>query len=157
MNKKTVRKLAAGRALHLVDVENLVGASNFTEAQVAMVRNEYFQTVQPGQMDQFFVASSKHNQLATAFGWPNCQRKFLSGEDGADYLLAKRVIDVLLEGNFNHVYVASGDHSLADFVDYLQGHGIKVTVVSLERAISYDMRWSGAEIVYVHEQYQMAA
>jgi hypothetical protein len=157
MNKKKVSKLAMGRAFHLIDTENLVGAGTFSEADVARVRAAYFELVKPGKMDQFFVASNHHNELATAFGWPEGQRRFLNGEDGADYLLVKRAIDLLREGNFNHVYVASGDHSMADYVGYLQHYGIKVTVVSLESCLSYNMRWSGAEVLYLEDQYQLAA
>jgi len=71
--------------------------------------------------------------------------------------LIKRAIDLLIESNFSHVYIASGDHSLADYVEYLQSHGIRVTVVSLDRCLSYDMRWSGAEIVCLEDQFQLAA
>jgi len=53
MNKKTVSKMAVGRAFHLIDIENLIGSGTFTEGQVAQVRAAYFDLVKPGAMDQF--------------------------------------------------------------------------------------------------------
>ena len=157
MNKRRAEKFANGRALHLIDIENLVGSSEFTEGQVAGVRAEYLSLVKPGVMDQFYVASSRHNEVATAFGWPNCQRQFLTGEDAADYLIIKRAIDAAVAANFDHIYVGTGDHSLANYVTFLQGQGIKVTVVSMERCLSYDMRNSGAEVLQLVDLYQLAA
>ena len=157
MNKKTVVNIAKGRSMILVDIENLVGSGQITEQQVSQVRSSFMDLVKPGPRDQYFVASSHHNQLATSFGWPEGQHQYLGGEDGADYLIIKKAIDLINTANFDHVYVCSGDHSMASYVNYLQDMGIKVTIVSLRRCISSEMRATGAEILWLEDDYSLAA
>ena len=157
MNKKTVGKLAAGRALGLVDIENLVGASTISERQVAEIHEAFRAVVKPGPRDQFYVAASHHNQAAAAFGWPNGQHQCLSGEDGADYLLVKKAIDVLNAGGYDHVYVATGDNALAPYVTYLMEAGIKVTIVAKHRGFSRWMAETGADIIWLDSEFELAA
>jgi len=66
--------LPAGRALHLIDVENLVGTTTYTEADVAVTAAAYGPVAAVGPTDLVVVSSSHHTALATWFGWPSARR-----------------------------------------------------------------------------------
>lgn len=151
MNKKTFGKIAKQRSLALVDIENLVGSSELSESQVATVKSQYFDAVAPGELDQFYVTSSHHNMQATCFGWPCAEHSFKSGKDGADILLAERIVNGDLKNRFNHVYIASGDGGLTEFVAHLVSNGLAVTIVANHRGFSRRLYETGAEIIFLDE------
>ena len=70
MKSKTLRAIGKTRNVHLIDIENLCCESNPTLEHVKQAKNAYFDKVQPGQNDLFFVTvSSKSNLEAAMFGW----------------------------------------------------------------------------------------
>ena len=157
MNKKTYKKAAAGRSLYLVDIENIVGASEISESQVAEAREALHAVAAPGPRDQFYVASSHHNAAAAGFGWPGAQKEFKSGPDGADFMIIKKMIEVGNGMSFDHVYIASGDGCMAYYVDYLASLGVKVTILANHRGFSHEMRHADAEVLWLDSDYQLAA
>ena len=157
MNKKTTSNIAQKRSLNLIDIESMVGSGNICEDQVARIRSRYQQVVRPGQLDQFYVTSSHHNMAATCFGWPQSERKFKSGKDGADILLAQRMLESDIKDKFSHVYLATNDGGLADFVTNLMNSGVKVTLVGTHGRMSYRLYNTGAQIVWLDSVYGLAA
>ena len=71
------------RALHLVDVENLLGGTSFTRADVAALAPLYRATAEVASNDLVVVASSHHTALAVWYGWGNSRRLVRSGANGA--------------------------------------------------------------------------
>ena len=158
MNTKTFQKVKAQRSVHLIDIENLCGESNPTTEHVALARAAYFQKVQPGENDLFFVSvSSRSNLEAAVFGWGHASFSCLEGHDGADILLAKMMLEDDLENRFGKVYLASGDGGLAPFARSLINKGVEVEVVSQPSNLSTQYRFLGAEVSYLWLDFELAA
>lgn len=124
---------------------------------MAEVRERLMHLAPASAMDQFYVASSHHNTQAVGFGWPGAQHVFKSGPDGADYMIVKEMIEL---GNFHridHVYVCSGDHSMAWYINHLASCGVKDTVVSLMRCYSTELRFTDSDTIWLDDQYVLAA
>ncbi|MFM7029797.1 MAG: hypothetical protein ACKOWK_01860 [Micrococcales bacterium] len=157
MNKKTTKQISSQRSLYLIDAENAVGTSHLTEAQVAKVRTTTFDLTYPGKNDQVYVATSHHNMEAASFGWPQAQHEFLSGEDGADFLIIKKMIDVGNAVNFEKVYLASGDGCYTECVNFLMLAGVKVTILARRGSLAAELKATGAEIIWLDADYALAA
>jgi hypothetical protein len=158
MKAKTVKALSKGRAIHLIDIENLCMESNPTEEHVALAKAAYFQKVKPGPNDHFYVTvSSKVNRAAAMFGWGNASFGCKEGHDGADYLLAELMVDGQLGDRFEKVYLASGDGGLAPFASSLINQGIELEIVSVPEALSVQYRFIGAPVTYIRPDLALAA
>lgn len=158
MNSKTMKSIRSLRSIHLIDIENLCGSSNPTVDQVAEVREEYFNLVQPGKLDLFYITvSSKNNLEAVMFGWPGARLECQEGHDGADILLAKEMLTGNLNESFNRIFLGSGDGGLAPFASRLVNQGCEVSVVSIPRCLSRQMRQIGADLRYMESSYGLAA
>jgi hypothetical protein len=158
VKSKTVRALSKGRAIHLIDIENLCMESNPTTEHVERAKAAYFDKVQPGENDLFHVTvSSKSNLPAAIFGWGNAAFGCKEGHDGADILLAELMLDGELGQRFEKVYLASGDGGLAPFVSSLTSQGINVEVVAVPEALSHQHRLTGATVSYLWLDLTLAA
>lgn len=157
MNKKTISSIAKKRSIYLIDIENLVGASEITEDQVAEVRANLLSVAPAATLDQFYVASSHHNAQAAGFGWPQAQHEFKSGPDGADFMIVKEMIALGNVQRFDHVYVASGDGAMAWYIDHLVSCGVKVTVLAYHRGYSNDLRFTESQTPWLDDEYILAA
>ena len=146
---KSVQK--SNRCIHLIDIENICGASNPSVEQVAHARAAYLSLVKPGATDQFFVrVSSRTNLAAASFGWPNARVHCKEGHDGADILIAKDLMENKFEQTFNTIYLASGDGGLAPFAKHVVSRGGNLAVISLPQALSMKMRFTGAKVLYLN-------
>lgn len=158
MKRKTFQKAITQRSVHLIDIENLCGESNSTTEHVRTARAAYFEKIQPGKYDLFFVVvSSRANLEAAVFGWPNAAHSVLEGNDGADILLAKMMLEDNLETRFGKVYLASGDGGLAPFARSLINEGVEVEIVSNPTCLSTLYRFLGAEVSYLWLEFELAA
>ncbi len=147
----TVRRFPApdpaqGRALHLVDVENLLGGTDFTEADVAAVARNYRQIARVGADDLVVVASSHHTALPVWFGWGEARRLVRSGSDGADLALLDVVKHEDVAVRFERVVIGSGDGIFAFGAAALQRDGVGVTVVSQRESLSRQLRLAVRDI-----------
>lgn len=158
MKSKTVKSLARGRAIHLIDIENLCMESNPTEEHVAIAKAAYIQKVKPGPNDHFYVTvSSRANMAAAMFGWGNAAFGCKEGHDGADILLAELMLEGKLGERFEKVYLASGDGGLAPFASSLMKQGIDLEVVSAPSALATQYRFIGANVSYLWLDFELAA
>lgn len=157
VNKKTLKAIRDSRQVHFVDVENLCGKSDLTEADVAEARSLYFSNVSVRRGDLFVVAASHQNMEAVSYGWPSAQKVFKSGADGAEIQLDLEIASIAISEKFSAVFVGSGDHYLASTVSKLVGEVGFVTVVSLGRCLSGVMLGTGADIVILDSMFGLAA
>lgn len=148
MNAGTSR-FSAGRAIHLIDVENLCGASLPTCDQIREARRLYELVIPIGPTDHVVVASAHASLLAVGAGWPGARYLVRSGKDGADICLANVMLDEALAERYELIYVASGDGGLAPFVAELGRRGAHTVAVSRIQAISPHMRLAAVETVYL--------
>jgi hypothetical protein len=119
------------RELHLIDIENELGCSRFTIADVAAFRLTYLEQVKPAVDAHIVIATSSHMGLVSAgIGWPDARKLLRPGRDGADLALAQVVLEENVEHRFTDITVASGDGIFADIVTALRRIGIRVSVVA---------------------------
>jgi hypothetical protein len=137
------------RGLHLIDIENLAGASMPSLSQVREVQGLYAGHLTLGALDQVVVASSHLTLLNAALGWPHARYRVRSGPDGADLEL----LDVLryenIAARFTHVTIGSGDGIFSFAAEALINAGLRVTVVSRRRALSWQLYRAVAEVIYL--------
>jgi hypothetical protein len=137
------------RRLHLVDIENLVGAALPSLGQVREVQGLYARHLAPGALDQVVIASSHLTLLNAALGWPHARYRVRSGPDGADLEL----LDVLLCENvaarFTHVVIGSGDGAFACAAATLAAAGVRVTVVSRRPSLSARLALAAHNLIFI--------
>jgi hypothetical protein len=137
------------RGLHLIDIENLAGASLPSLSQVREVQGLYARRSAIGGLDQVVIASSHLTLLHAALGWPHARYRVRSGPDGADLEL----LDVLLCENvparFTSVVIGSGDGVFASAAAGLAALGVWVTVVSRRRTLSSALAFAAHEVIYL--------
>ncbi|WP_415274085.1 hypothetical protein [Aquiluna sp. Uisw_065] len=158
MKSKTLKALGKTRNVHLIDIENLCCESNSTLEHVKQAKAAYFEEVEPGENNLFFVTvSSKSNLEAAVFGWGQASFSCLEGHDGADILLAKMMTEDDLVNRFGKVYLASGDGGLAPFARSLIDSGVEVEIVAVPRTMFFQYRLLGAEVNYLWLEFELAA
>lgn len=125
------------RTLHLIDVENLVGACHLSTLQVRTAESAYRQTIQVAEGDHLIVSSSHHNAKPTWFGWGGSPRRLVrSGPDGADLALLAVIDAEGVSARFGRVVIGSGDGIFTEAAARLQAAGVEVSVVSRKRGLS---------------------
>src|ERR1700687_1702077 len=75
------------RAVHLVDVENLLGSSATDEATVAQLRARYEVVSGMGADDHVVIATGSCAAAAAWYGWGPARRLLRRGVNGADQAL----------------------------------------------------------------------
>ena len=137
------------RAIHLVDIENLVGTGDPTSVSVQRVRAEYVsQFVQDG--DIIVLACSHFAYAKVAFAWPNARHLLRSGTDGTDLALLEVVENERVEERFDHVFIASGDGIFTDAAGRLGSFGVDVTVASRTGSLSRQLRLAANRVVHIN-------
>lgn len=142
-------RIGVSRSLHLIDAENLCGASLITPEHVRRLRDDYRATVPVGPLDQIVIAASHANILAVPREWSAVRYLTRSGKDGADICLAKVVVEERLAERFDHVFFGSGDGGLAPFAAHLENNGVPVTAVSRISSLSPRMKRATTNVIYI--------
>jgi hypothetical protein len=136
------------RSFHLVDVENLLGGTSFTEVDVAVTAAVYHAVAGVAASDMVVVSSSHHTALATWFGWENARRVVRSGPDGADLALLNILETENVAVRFDRVVIASGDGIFARLAAQLQAQGVVVTIVSRPDSLSRELAFAVRDVRY---------
>jgi hypothetical protein len=142
----TTSAAVPGRSLHLVDVENLLGGTRFTKADVEALALLYRATAGAASDDLVVVASSHHTALPVWLGWGNARRLVRSGADGADLALLEVIEKENVAVRFERVVIGSGDGIFAFSAAALQGAGVAVTIVSQRESLSNQLRLAARDI-----------
>lgn len=124
------------RAIHLIDVENLVGAALPDVDQIRDLRDIYASAVRPGADDHVIVATSHLALKKTGAYWPGARYLARSGRDGADLALLDVIRYEHVAERFTRVTIASGDGVFAQAAAALSIGGCYVTVVSRRNGLS---------------------
>lgn len=139
----------AGRVLHLIDLENLVGSADFSREEAARVHRGYVQVAPSGTIDQMVLATSHHAAASAWFGWPATARRLVrSGENGADLALLHVLACESVATRFDRVVIGSGDGIFAYEAARLQAAGVVVTVVTLHGALSRQLGFAVRDVRY---------
>ena len=138
---------ASWRTVHVVDVENLLGAGH-RDATVEQIRDvvaEYRQLVGARDGDLFFYGANPELKFRVMVATGSNQVRGYTGKDGADLALLDVVGGDWVVGQFDRVCVASGDHAFAPLARSLKGEGLHVTVVSRPMSVSAELYRAASE------------
>jgi hypothetical protein len=143
------RRWFPARTLHVVDIENLVGAAVPTLRQVSEVQGRYLVCLEFGADDQVVMAASRRGLLNAALGWPHARYRVRSGRDGADLELLDVLLHENVAGRFTHVVIGSGDGMFGRAAAHLAARGVWVTVVSRRDSLSAYLARAASDVIYL--------
>ena len=135
------RSHPAGRTLHVIDVENLVGGSAAGPAAVGPALAAYRSTAPVGLDDHAVIGAGPTLAVAAGLAWPGCQLRIGRGIDGADRALLDAVEPAFAASHYDRVVIGSGDHAFVPLVAALRARGVPVVVVVRDRrSLALDLR-----------------
>lgn len=131
-----------GRSVHLLDIENMLGAGEIEVSAINAVFAVYREQVPMTDQDLVVVGvSSSEGLLAIALSdLRNCRPLFRPGKDGADLALQEVLDTEELEKRFSTVHVGSGDGGFASSISALAGRGAEIVVVARPESLSKRLR-----------------
>ncbi|GAA1276698.1 hypothetical protein GCM10009677_33110 [Sphaerisporangium rubeum] len=132
-HKESLRR---GRAMHLIDIENLVGSTRPTTCEVEEIMVVYETLVPIGARDQYVVAVNHNALLAAGIAFRGVRLLARSGPDGADRALVEAAYDDRIDRRFERVVIGSGDGYFTGLAAWLGEAGRQVTVVSRAKSLS---------------------
>jgi hypothetical protein len=121
----------AGRTLHVLDIENLVGGSAVGPTAVGPALSAYRATAAVRAGDHVIIGSGPALAVAAGLAWPGARLLLGHGIDGADRALLDAVDVDFVAAHYDRVVIASGDHCFAQLARSLRAAGLDVTVVTL--------------------------
>ena len=140
------------RTVKCIDIENIVGGSEFVSNRYAAVKDQIWEFNSPTP-HMLYLASGpsaiKNNPLV----WDWSEARWFEGRgiDGAEIALCDRILSDPIVRKSSHLLLCSGDYYFCDIVDQLQFEGIDVTVMSRESALSHDLARRVRHLIMVPE------
>jgi len=131
----------------LIDIENVVGASELTAANVIEVRTAL--DLMEGANVMQVVACSHHNAEVVMFNWPKARIILRSGKDGADLALIKVATDEDIAKRFDRVVIASGDGIFTTIAKKLSEQGVEVSIVCGRGVLSKNLKHQCPNVRYL--------
>lgn len=131
------------RALHLVDIDNLLGDPVTADARlIARTVASYRSLADVSPGDHVVVASSPspRHALAVRVAWPGVSHHWRGGVDGADLVLldvARWAIEV---DRFARLVIGSGDRIFLCALEWCEACGMAVEVVSRRASLALALR-----------------
>lgn len=135
--------IPAGRTLHLVDLENLMGGPFQSQASMHCVSNWYRSIAPVERADHVIVAVNPMLAMAAGSEWPGTRIRVGKGPDGADRALINELQDPRwVASHYDRVVIGSGDGIFASIIGSMRGYGIAVGVLARERHVSRALKRS---------------
>ncbi len=142
----------AGRTLHLLDVENLMGGPRRGRAAPTAAVAAYREAAGVQPFDHVIVAVNHAIAVDAGVSCPGARLLTAGGQNGADLALLAQVADVRRTAAlYDRVVVGSGDGIFADALHDLKSFGIPVGVVSLKRCLSLSLARVASFVRFVPE------
>ena len=143
------------RALHLVDIDNLLGnPATDDEDEIGWTIRTYQRvaSVRPG--DHVVVATSPFGRHALAIGtaWPGVGHVWRKGTDGADMALLEEAEWAVETGAFTRVVIGSGDRIFLVALELFEGIGVPVEVVSRRRSAARALCTRARSVTFLPER-----
>jgi hypothetical protein len=148
----------AGRSLHLIDLENLVGNPDASCQEVDDALEAYLAAAAVGADDLVTVAVNHRIYKRACFtldrGW---EVKLASGPDACDHvLLAEAPADWVAE-RFDRLVVGSGDGIFLELVAAVRERDVPVWVVAHQRRLSRRLADAASRTVSLPSRMVLAA
>jgi hypothetical protein len=156
-DRRLRRHLPAGRTLHLVDLENLVGGSGVDVDEVDLVLGRYEQVVRVRPGDHRIVACARRLVFPAKDRWRGALVKAAHGVDGADRALLAEAAPAFVRRRYDQVVVARGDPRFAPLGAELDAAGVDVCVVSRRDALAQRLRVVAPVVWYLDGELAPAA
>lgn len=130
----------AGRTLHLIDLENLVGDPRADAELVALALGLYPELFRIAPTDHVVIAANPGMAFTAKRLWPGVCVRTARGVDGADLALLADAEAGFVAARYSRVIIGSGDHIFAPRARELAALGVVVGCVSRAEALSRDLR-----------------
>jgi hypothetical protein len=135
------RHVPVGRALHLVDLENLMCGPLQPEIALRYAAARYLEVASVRLGDHVVVAVNPALALEAGRAWPTARLLVGRGLDGADRELLASLADApWVAARYDRVVIGSGDGIFAAALESLQSLGIATGLVGPERGVSLNLR-----------------
>lgn len=120
-----------GRAVHLIDAENLGGGPDMGIDEIRYMLHFYFQNVPATANDQFYLAGSSHFIKRAITALPDRDVRLLvrDGKDGADHALLDSIDIDHVARQFDRLVIASGDGAFEGLALEARARDLHVQVV----------------------------
>ena len=142
------------RALHLVDIDNLLGdPATDDELEIGWTIHAYQDAASFAEGDHAVVATSPFGRHAFAIGtaWPGAQHLWRKGRDGADLALLEQAAWAVETGQFGRVVIGSGDRIFLVALEWFEGVGVPVEVVSRRDALALALKTRARSVRFMPE------
>jgi len=153
-----MRRGVAGRALHLIDLENLVGDPDAGCEAVEEVLDAYLAVASVGADDLVSVAVNHRIYERSCFsldrGWVV---KLASGPDACDQVLVATAPIDWVADRFDRLVVGSGDHYFVDLVHGVRRRATPVWVVAREDSLSRRLGAAASRVLHLPQRMALAA
>lgn len=146
---RQIRRTFPARALHLIDIENLIGTGLPAEWEVASTRDEYSAKVGVGPMDQVVIGCSHISLVAAGYGWPGARYVVRSGPNGADAELLAVIELENVATRFTRVVIASGDGAFTWPAAALAAAGCPVDIAVGQGRLATPLRLAAQQVIYL--------
>jgi hypothetical protein len=144
------RHLPAGRALHILDIENLMGGPREGATSLHITSQLYRTAVRISTSDQVVVGANPRLAVDLWPEWKGTHLVFGKGPDGADKALLSTINDARnIASRFDRVVIGSGDGIFTNAVYALRSLGIAVGVVGRERTVSHALANAADFVVFI--------
>lgn len=141
----------AGRAFHLLDLENLIGDPDADQPEVDAALTAYLAGAVLGADDLVAVAVNHRIYRRACFsldrGW---DIKLASGPNACDHVLLDAAPVEWVVDRFDRLVVGSGDGIFVDLVQAVRRHATPVWVVARDRCLSRRLAAAASRVVRLH-------
>lgn len=141
-----VRGIPRGRTLHLIDIENLAGATRDLAGLVA-AGEAYRRSIEVRPDDHVVVGCDASILLAAHLVFPGARVVPGRGPDGADRALLACEHPDDIAARYDRVVIGSGDGAFCGLVWELRRRGVAVCVASRRKALSRDLRRAAGLVI----------
>ena len=141
--------------MHLVDIDNLLGdPATDDEDEIGWTIHAYRDVASVVAGDHVVVATSPFGRHAYAIGtaWPGARHIWRKGQDGADLALLESAAWALDSGEFTRVVIGSGDRIFLVALEWFEGIGVPVEVVSRRRSAARALCTRARSVTYLPER-----
>ena len=126
-----------GRAIHLIDIENLMGGPRKGRERLRWVVYDYRVVACVDEVDHPIIGVNPELGHMAYDSWRSARLVTRGGPDGADKALLDTVKDHgFILRRYYRLVIGSGDHAFADTAKMFVGYGLRVDVVSRRTALS---------------------
>jgi hypothetical protein len=132
---------AEGRAIHLVDVDNLVGDPRVATREAIRDALAAYRIASGFRRDDLVVlATNPGLALEVGLAWPGARLLSRNGVDGADLALVAEAKVVSYDRRVSRVVIGSGDHIFGPVATELRAAGFTVAAVSRRGSLARSLR-----------------